>query len=94
MQGSKKVTNIQLFRVYDRWGTLIYEGSDLTINDANSGWDGTYKGKTMNSAVFAWYAVVQFADGYEEVYKGDVTLYISCMVTVIKENINYDESKK
>ncbi|MCP4442383.1 MAG: PKD domain-containing protein [Aureispira sp.] len=74
LQGGKKVANIQLFRIYDRWGTLIYEGSDLAINDPNSGWDGTYKGKKMNSAVFAWYAVVQFADGYEEVYKGDVTL--------------------
>lgn len=74
LQGGKKVSNIQIFRVYDRWGTLVYEGADLKVNDANSGWDGMYKGKAMNSGVFAWYAVVQFGDGYEEVYKGDVTL--------------------
>ncbi|MCP4441075.1 MAG: gliding motility-associated C-terminal domain-containing protein, partial [Aureispira sp.] len=61
-------------RVYDRWGELIFEGTGLSINDASTGWDGTFKGKPMNSGLYAWYAEVEFADGHVEVIKGDITL--------------------
>ncbi|MCP4441352.1 MAG: T9SS type B sorting domain-containing protein, partial [Aureispira sp.] len=73
-QGEKKVASINMFRVYDRWGNLVYEGTGLEVNDGSTGWDGTYKGKPMNSGIYAWYAEVEFVDGHVETLKGDVTL--------------------
>jgi gliding motility-associated-like protein len=74
IQGDDKIKSILTFRVYDRWGELVYEGTDLQPNDATTGWDGTLKGKPMNSGTFAWYAEVEFKDGTALVFKGDVTL--------------------
>jgi len=74
VQGNEKVTAVHIFRVYDRWGELVFEGLDLTPNDPTQGWDGSFKGEKMNSGVYAWYAEVEYIDGEREVLRGDVTL--------------------
>ncbi|MCH2024039.1 MAG: gliding motility-associated C-terminal domain-containing protein, partial [Saprospiraceae bacterium] len=74
IQGGDKVEDVLIFRVYDRWGNLIFEGSNLDINVDTQGWDGTSRGKIMNSGAYIWYAEVLFLDGHTEVIKGDVLL--------------------
>ena len=59
-----------LFTIYDRWGEIVYESEDPN----GTGWDGIYKGKPMNSAVFAYRVVGIFMDGHEAVLSGTVTL--------------------
>ena len=41
--------------VYDRNGEKVFETTDLT-----TGWDGTYKGKQLNTAVFVYYLTGEF----------------------------------
>jgi gliding motility-associated-like protein len=65
--------SIVLLRVFDRWGSLIFENKELPLGDLQRGWDGTYKGKPVEG-VFAWYAFVRFIDGVELQYEGDVTV--------------------
>lgn len=72
--GGPAVSSILKLRVYDRWGELVFDGQNFPPNDEPSGWDGTFKGKPMNSAVFAYYAEVEFIDGVVILYEGDVTL--------------------
>ena len=43
-------------------------------NDPAYGWDGNYRGKPLNPGVFAWFAEVEYIDGFVEIIKGDVTL--------------------
>ncbi|MFN0214061.1 MAG: gliding motility-associated C-terminal domain-containing protein, partial [Saprospiraceae bacterium] len=69
------VVRIKSLQVYSRWGEQIFEASDITAGDLNTGWDGTFKGEKLNPAVFVWLAVVQFVDGKEELFTGDVTLH-------------------
>ncbi len=38
------------FAIFDRWGEKVFE-----TNDVNIGWDGTVKGKPLDTAVFAYY---------------------------------------
>jgi gliding motility-associated-like protein len=68
------VDKIRLFRVFDRWGELIFEAKDFPVNDLNAGWDGTFKGREMPSGVYVWYLEVDFVDGSTESYKGHTTL--------------------
>ncbi|AFC25421.1 T9SS type B sorting domain-containing protein [Saprospira grandis] len=74
IQGDEKVEQVLVFRVYDRWGELVYEGVDLDPNDPLQGWDGSFKGKPMNSGAYAWYAEVLYIDGETAVIKGAVNL--------------------
>jgi gliding motility-associated-like protein len=43
--------SLDLFRVYNRWGQLLYSGTD-----AQQGWDGTFGGKGQEAATYVWYA--------------------------------------
>lgn len=43
--------SLDIFRVYNRWGQLLYSGSD-----AKMGWDGTFGGKGQEAATYVWYA--------------------------------------
>ncbi|WP_321515826.1 gliding motility-associated C-terminal domain-containing protein [Marinifilum fragile] len=39
--------------IYNRWGEMIYEFTDLGV-----GWDGTYKGKPVNTGVYVWTLII------------------------------------
>ena len=65
---------IKTLRVFDRWGEMVFDGRDLTPGIEPMGWDGTFKGKPMNPAVFAYYAQIEFIDGVVILYEGDVTI--------------------
>ncbi len=67
-------TNVKTFKVFNRWGEIVYELSDFFLMAPDEGWDGMFKGDLMNPAVFVFYAEVAFLDGHVEVYKGDVSL--------------------
>ena len=71
---SKGVAEIKLLRIFNRWGSLVYEAAGFQPNDPDQGWDGTFKGKLMDPAVFAYFVRVVYADGTEEVLEGDLTL--------------------
>ena len=68
-------TIVKSFKVYDRWGELVYENNvPYDINDPDIGWDGTFDGKVMNPAVFVWSLEVEYIDGATDVLKGHSTL--------------------
>jgi len=43
--------SIDIFRVYNRWGQMLYSG---TGNGA--GWDGKFAGRAQEAGTFVWYA--------------------------------------
>jgi gliding motility-associated-like protein len=69
----KDGTIVDLFQVFDRWGTLVYERSGFEIND-NLGWDGTMDGKEMPTGAYLWNAEVTYIDGLSERHEGQVNL--------------------
>jgi gliding motility-associated-like protein len=58
-----------LFRVYDRWGELIFESQDRF-----TGWDGNFRDKQMDPDVYDYYLQVTCVDDVETVIKGNITL--------------------
>ena len=68
------VAQVRSFRIFDRWGEQMFEATNFSPNDPLFGWNGTFKGKTLNPAVFVYFAEVEFVDGVVLMYKGDVTL--------------------
>ena len=47
------IKNMQVFRVYDRFGNLVYD--DKNANSSN-GWEGTHKGKKLPIGTYVWVA--------------------------------------
>ncbi len=73
VHGQKNATAL-LFKVYDRWGALVYEAKDFALNDPKKGWNGTFRGKPMDPGVFSWILEVKYVDGAKAQYKGNTTL--------------------
>jgi gliding motility-associated-like protein len=66
--------SIRSFRIYNRWGEVVFERGNFLLNDRSSGWDGTYKGQELNTDIFI-YAIDGICDSGETLsWKGDVTL--------------------
>lgn len=63
--GIKELT----FVVYDRFGEKVFESSSV-----NDGWDGTFRGKEMNTGIYVWYVNAVFFNGEVQTLKGDVSL--------------------
>ena len=57
------------FRIYDRWGELVYESSNL-----NACWDGTFKGKDLSTQVFVYLLDATLITGEEVSLKGNISL--------------------
>lgn len=68
------VTKISNFKVYDRWGTLVYQIDELKPGDETMGWQGTYRNYIANEGIYLYSAEILFIDGKKETIKGDVQL--------------------
>lgn len=57
------------FTIYNRWGEKVFETSNTSIC-----WDGTWKGKELNSAVFVYILDGYLIDGSTINQKGNISL--------------------
>ena len=69
--GTRRILN---FKVFNRWGSLMYARQNPTMYDDSDGWDGTYNGQLLQTGIYIWIAEIEFEDGEREVFKGDVAL--------------------
>lgn len=61
-----------LFRVFDRWGGLVFESGD-----PDEGWDGTAQGKPVNAGAYLWwmeFTVIENGVARTDQAKGDIVL--------------------
>lgn len=70
MVHGQKDVKILKFRIYDRWGELLYEATDFGPNDRSIGWNGTFRDSPMNPGTYVWTLEVEYLDGYQETLKG------------------------
>ncbi len=59
-----------LFRVYSRWGELIYESDDI-----DGCWDGTNNGSELNTGVYTYTVQATLINSEEVELKGNTTLF-------------------
>ncbi|PZF74011.1 PKD domain-containing protein [Taibaiella soli] len=68
------IRQIKLFRIYDRWGEMIFERKNIDANDYNNAWDGTFNGKELSPDVYV-YTIDGVCDTGEEFsWQGDISL--------------------
>jgi gliding motility-associated-like protein len=57
------------FEIYNRWGELVFSTTDHTI-----GWDGTWREKECETAVFTYFLKATMLDGTEVEKQGNISL--------------------
>ena len=68
------VRSIPSFRIFNRWGELVFERENLIPNVETEGWNGYFNNKKMQNGVYIYIAEIEFIDGETEIFKGDITL--------------------
>ncbi|MCC6841046.1 MAG: gliding motility-associated C-terminal domain-containing protein [Flavobacteriales bacterium] len=64
----RNVASMEL-KVFDRWGEVVF-----ATEDQAEGWDGSYKGKPVDPAVYVYWLTVRCTDGQDYFHKGNVTV--------------------
>jgi len=63
------------YRIYDRWGELVYTAENFSIHTSDKiWWDGNFNDGPAEQDVYTYMIEVLHPNGYQEVFAGDVTL--------------------
>lgn len=68
------ISTLKSFRVYNRWGEVMFERTDASVNDKASGWDGTYNGAQLPPDVYVYTVEAYCENGDLLKLKGDITI--------------------
>ncbi|MBW8687925.1 PKD domain-containing protein [Chitinophaga sp. B61] len=68
------VKEIVWMRVYDRWGSLVFERTHFSVNSASSGWDGTWKSQIAPIGTYVYALETMCEDGTTFLFRGTVTV--------------------
>jgi PKD repeat protein len=68
------IASIKSFRVFNRWGRIVFEKNNFPPNDPAYAWDGYVNGKLADMGVYVYTVDVVCENGTPYTYKGNVTL--------------------
>ena len=72
----KDVSKIRNFKVFDRWGELVFSTQNFLPDDAeHNGWDGKLNGRFANPGVYVYFIEIETNKGDVYFQRGDVTLF-------------------
>jgi gliding motility-associated-like protein len=74
MVRAKGVASVKHFRIFNRWGEVVFERSNFQPNDPQHAWDGKIRGTVQPPAVYVYTAEVICENGTTYVYKGNVSI--------------------
>lgn len=65
---------VKSFRIFNRWGQLIFEKYNMLPNSSADGWNGTFNGKMLQPDVYVYMMEIVCENGMNIPVKGNVTL--------------------
>ncbi|TCJ12627.1 PKD domain-containing protein [Flaviaesturariibacter flavus] len=68
------IVQVKSFRIFNRWGEVVFERANFNPNDPTFGWDGKVKGVVTPPDVFVYTAEVICENGTTFTYKGNVSV--------------------
>jgi gliding motility-associated-like protein len=70
----KGIYGIRNFRVFDRWGEVVFAQENFQANDISKGWDGRVRGKLATQDVYVYTIDVICENNFVFSHKGNVAL--------------------
>ncbi len=71
---SSGINAIKSFKIYSRWGELLFEKYNFPPNNPAFGWDGKIKGQTGSAEVYVYILEVTCDNNEKLSFKGNITL--------------------
>ena len=74
MVRSKGIEAVRSFKIYSRWGELIFEQNNFPPNNPAYGWDGKIKGVVGSAEVYVYVAQVTCDNIKDFIIKGNISI--------------------
>ena len=74
LSGNPALLSVRTFRIFDRWGEVVFESYNCQPDDANCQWDGNFRGKKAEQGVYTYFVELLYADGEVILEKNNVML--------------------
>jgi gliding motility-associated-like protein len=68
------IAMVKHFRIFNRWGVVVFERDNFPPNNTAYAWDGKVKGKEVPPDIFVYTAEVICENGNSFTYKGNISL--------------------
>lgn len=65
----KGLNRVKTLRIFNRWGQVVFERTNVAVNDPSMGWDGTFKGAKPIPGVYV-YELEIFCDNSQVIHFG------------------------
>lgn len=65
---------VKTFRVFNRWGEVVYEKNGFMPNDPSAGWNGTHNGQKLTPDVYVYTIQILCNNNSVLTFKGNVAL--------------------
>ncbi len=72
--GGDYIEIIKTFRIYNRWGELIYEANEIPPGESQFGWNGMHNNVLAEMDVYVFYVEIELKNGRTFSEEGHVTL--------------------
>lgn len=73
-RSGRGIERIISFRIYNRWGNLLFEKESISPNDISNAWNGSYNGEKALPDVYVWAVDALCENGKTITKKGSVTI--------------------
>ncbi len=70
----KGLYGVKSLRIFNRWGEMVFEKNNLSVNDPSHGWDGKYKGQKSPTETYIYQLEVLCTNRQLLKYNGTLTL--------------------
>lgn len=67
-------TRLLSWRIFDRWGSLVYEAAEQPLDDSFTGWDGQVNGQPAAPGVYAYQLILERTNGRQKLVRGEALL--------------------
>ncbi len=68
------IENVNSFKIYDRWGNMVFNQEDKLPGDPDLIWYGDFNGEQLVQGVYIYVIELQMIGDQVRMYRGDVTL--------------------
>ncbi|MCF8243894.1 MAG: gliding motility-associated C-terminal domain-containing protein [Saprospiraceae bacterium] len=66
--------SIASLEIFDRWGELVFQASDIPTNDTSRGWKGDLDNEPMPTGFYVYVVKLLSIDGEETLVRGEINL--------------------
>ncbi len=68
------ISTILSIQIYDRWGSVLFDESNIEPVSGIQLWEGTYNNETVSPGIYVYKILLELEDGSQYIMNGDISL--------------------